>query len=70
MIGRSLPEYFFIRLCILGLRLITPLSVGLLCFSWFRGRFLWSHWLGLYAAAETCFYWLIYVPRSRLLQKV
>lgn len=70
MIGRSLPEYVFIRLAILGLRLIAPLSVAYLTASWYHGRALLSPWLVTYAAAEAVFYLLVVTPRRRVLQKV
>ncbi|KAI0771077.1 Alpha/Beta hydrolase protein [Trametes elegans] len=69
MIGDSFPEYVFIRLSILGLRLIAPLSIVYTCFSWYYGHFLCSPWLGWYAVAEAAFYLLVFLPRSRLLQK-
>ncbi|KAI8982941.1 hypothetical protein BD414DRAFT_419398 [Trametes punicea] len=70
MIGDSLPEYVFIRLSILGLRSIAPLSILYVVLSWYHGHFLYSWWLGLYATAEAVFYLAIFLPRSRLLQKV
>lgn len=70
MIGDSLPEYVFIRLSILGLRLVAPLSIAYLSYSAYRGHLLFSPWLGLYAAAEASFYLLVFLPRSRFLQKV
>ena len=70
MIGRSVPEYIFIRLCIIGLRLVAPLSIVYLGFSYYRGHFLWSAFLGAYAVAEAAFYLLVFLPRNRLLQKV
>lgn len=70
MIGRSLPEYVFIRLCILGLRLIAPASIVYLLFSWYDGHFLVDDYLGYYAVAEAVFYLCIFLPRSRHLQEV
>ena len=70
MIGRSLPEYIFIRLSIWGLRLIAPLSIAYTLLSYHRGHFIFSRSLGYCAAAEACFYLLVFLPRARLLQKV
>ena len=70
MIGRSLGEYVFIRLAILGLRLITPLSITYLAASWYYGCALLSPWLVTYTALETFFYLLVVTPRRRVLQKV
>ncbi|KAI0341006.1 alpha/beta-hydrolase [Trametopsis cervina] len=68
MIGHSLPEYVFIRLCITGLRLIALLSIVYLCASWYLGDWLCSRWLGYYALVEAVFYLGVYLPRSHLLQ--
>lgn len=70
MISNSFPEYVFIRICIAGLRAITPLSLVYILASWYQRRFLYSPWLGLYALAEACFYLFVYLPRSFLLQQV
>ncbi|KAI9065071.1 hypothetical protein FKP32DRAFT_1610897 [Trametes sanguinea] len=58
MIGDSYPEYVFIRISILGLRSIAPLSILYVALSWHYGHFLYSWWLGMYAAAEAAFYLL------------
>lgn len=70
MIGRSLAEYVFIRLSILGLRLIAPLSITYLATSWYYGGTLFSTGLAIYAVAEASFYVLVVIPRRRVLQKV
>lgn len=70
MIGHSLPEYVFIRLCILGLRLIAPLSLVYLAVSWYANRWLCSKWLGYYALAESVLYLCVYLPRSWYMQEV
>ena len=70
MIGHSLPELVFIRICIFGLRLIAPLSIAYVVASWWRGAWIVSRWLGYYAVVEAVFYLFVYVPRSRHLQKV
>ncbi|KAH9952035.1 Alpha/Beta hydrolase protein [Amylocystis lapponica] len=69
MIGRSLPEYIFIRTCICGLRLVAPASIGYVLASLHAGKFLFSPWLGAYALTEAAFYLLVYLPRGRYLQK-
>ena len=70
MIGHSWSEYVFIRLSIFALRSIAPLSILYSCFSLYYGRLLYSRWLGAYAAAEAAFYLLVFIPRTRFLQKV
>ncbi len=70
MIGHSWSEYVFIRLCILGLRSIAPLSILYSCLSLYNGHLLYSRWLGIYAVAEAAFYLLVFIPRTRLLQRV
>ncbi|CDO70326.1 hypothetical protein BN946_scf184843.g15 [Trametes cinnabarina] len=69
MIGDSPPEYVFIRLSILALRSIAPLSILYVALSAYHGRFLFRWWLGLYAVAEAAFYLFVFLPRSKLLQK-
>jgi len=69
MIGTSIPQYIFIRVCIVALRLVTPLSVFYVSYSLAEhptsagGRFLltWSF-------IETAFWLLFYIPRRRALQ--
>jgi hypothetical protein len=70
MIGKSLHEYVFIRTCIFALRAITPLSVAYLVACLYLRRPLISPWLALYAGAEVCFYFFVYVPRNTRLQTV
>ncbi|TBU35374.1 hypothetical protein BD311DRAFT_734645 [Dichomitus squalens] len=69
MLGRSLPEYVFIRLSIFALQLITPLSIAYMCASWYYKHALYSPWIAIYAGLEASFYLLVFVPRNRLLQK-
>ncbi|KAI0316339.1 hypothetical protein OF83DRAFT_1127462 [Amylostereum chailletii] len=69
MIGRSISEYVFIRLCILGLQSIAPLSIAYLAVMP-----LWlSHPLltipGVYALAEASFYLFVYMPRRYRMQR-
>ncbi|KAF2679750.1 hypothetical protein K458DRAFT_346364 [Lentithecium fluviatile CBS 122367] len=69
MIGTSIPEYIFVRVCIWGLRAITPLSIFYCSFSiadppssGFR-KFLLA-----WAMLETAFWLLVFLPRKRTLQ--
>lgn len=64
------PQHIFLLTVIHFLRLVAPLSIGYILASWYTGRFLYSPWLGAYAVAEAVFYLFVYLPRSRLLQKV
>ena len=68
MIGTSVPEYLFIRVSILGIRAITPLSIFYCSFSiadhpttGFR-KFLLAG-----AVLETAFWLLVFLPRKRTL---
>jgi len=70
MIGNSWPEYAFIRISILALRLIAPLSIIYLAASYHAAAFLWSPFLGAYALVEAAFYLFVYLPRSFYLQHV
>ncbi|KAF2998469.1 hypothetical protein E8E13_002186 [Curvularia kusanoi] len=69
MIGTSIPQYIFIRLCIFALRLITPLSIFYVSFSLAEhptsagGRFLLT-----WSVIEAAFWPLVYIPRKRALQ--
>jgi len=69
MIGKTWPEYVFIRLSIFGLRLVAPLSITYLAASWSAGTFLWSPIVGVYALIEAPFFLLVYLPRRRRLQR-
>ncbi|KAJ5166215.1 uncharacterized protein N7482_004996 [Penicillium canariense] len=59
------------QIFVLWIRSITPLSV-FYCVAWIL-NYLPKHWaaklLGLYALAETCFYFLVFLPRNRALQQ-
>lgn len=70
MIGRSWPEYAFIRTAILGLRLVAPLSIVHLAASCRAGAFLWSPLLGTFTLVESAFFLFAYLPRSYRLQQV
>ncbi|EKM52202.1 uncharacterized protein PHACADRAFT_148672 [Phanerochaete carnosa HHB-10118-sp] len=69
MIGHSIPEYIFIRLCIVCLRLVAPLSIAYVAASCYTGRWVYSYWLSNYACTEAFFYLFVYVPRGYWLQK-
>lgn len=70
MIGTSKPEYIFIRVCIVALQAIAPLSLGYLALSLYYGRFLLEKWLGWYTVVEAAFYLFAYLPRQRRMQEV
>jgi hypothetical protein len=70
MIGHSWPEYVFIRIAILALRLIAPLSIVYLAASYRASAFLWSPCIGVYALVEAAFFLFVYLPRSFHLQQV
>ncbi|CAL1694590.1 unnamed protein product [Somion occarium] len=69
MIGHSVPEYIFIRICITGLRLIAPLSILYLIACLYTNTWILSPWIAAYAFVEAAFYLLVYLPRSWYLQK-
>lgn len=73
MIGKSLPEYYFIRICIIALRLVAPLSIAYLALRPIRSLHLaFKHdiLLQAYAGAEAVFFLLVYIPRKRMMQKM
>ncbi|KAF8490445.1 hypothetical protein F5888DRAFT_1808101 [Russula emetica] len=69
MIGNSWPEYVFIRISILALRLIAPFSIIYLAASYHTAAFLWSPFIGAFALVEAAFYLFVYLPRSFYLQQ-
>ncbi|KAH7100217.1 hypothetical protein BKA62DRAFT_258274 [Auriculariales sp. MPI-PUGE-AT-0066] len=78
MIGTSLAEYVFIRVCIVLLRLVTPVSFGLVAayVAWWYDAPRWLHWMAvvptwamLYPIAECLFYLVVFVPWSRHLRR-
>ncbi|KAH8102381.1 Alpha/Beta hydrolase protein [Cristinia sonorae] len=75
MIGRSIPEYVFIRISIFFLRAIAPFSIAYILYYlglWYFGKrndTMWSTVLGTYAISEAIFYLFVYLPRSQQLQK-
>lgn len=77
MLGRSIPEYIFIRICVFCLRAVTPLSI--LYTTYWSCLRIWGHdthcsvystSLVVYAGLEASFYFLVYLPRHRRLQEV
>ncbi len=71
MIGNSLLEYIFIRLCILFLHHIAPLSI-LYCFVFLflkPGAYRIPWLLEICSLVETLFYVIVYIPRRHILQR-
>lgn len=70
MIGTSIYDYVVIRLCILGLHSIAPLST-IYCLSSlvYPTSFHVSRVLQIWATLETIFYLLVYHPRRLYLQR-
>lgn len=69
MIGRSLPEYYFIRVCIAGLRLIAPASFAYLLACVATRSILVSPIIAAVAVCEASFF-AVYALRRRRFQKV
>lgn len=70
MIGTSTLEYVFIRASIACLRAITPLSILYCGFCVvYPPRSTFPRVLAAWAAVETTFYSLVYLPRRRYLQR-
>ena len=70
MIGHSWPEYVLIRVAILALRLVAPLSIVYLAASYSVGTFLWSPLFGVYTLLEAAFFFFVYLPRRSYMQRV
>lgn len=69
MIGKSLPEYIFIRICIFFLRLVAPASLFYISLCLYTRKFvLW--WALPFAILEAGFFLFVYLPRKKRLQKV
>ncbi|KAE9385853.1 hypothetical protein BT96DRAFT_565286 [Gymnopus androsaceus JB14] len=68
MIGQSLPEYIFIRICIFLLKLVAPASLFYL-FLCLVTRQVFLYWVFPYAVLESSFYVFVYLPRKKRLQK-
>ncbi|KAL1743415.1 hypothetical protein HDZ31DRAFT_83410 [Schizophyllum fasciatum] len=69
MLGNSRTEYIFIRICIVLLRAVAPLSIAYLIYCFARGIAIVSSPVGLAALAEASFFLFVYLPRKRQLQK-
>jgi hypothetical protein len=69
MIGKSFPEYIFIRLSIAALQLVTPLSAVYIVYTLYHGQTLITP-LNIYAFLEVVFYTFVFLPRCLILQKV
>jgi hypothetical protein len=70
MIGTSISEYVFIRVCIAGLRVLTPLCIlYCICLPVKPSRLRLLLWIGVWPFAETAFYFLFYLPRRWILQR-
>ena len=70
MLGNSRPEYIFIRVCIVLLRAVAPLSIAHLALCLILRRILFSRLICLAALAEALFFLCVYLPRKKVLQKV
>ncbi|EMD38036.1 hypothetical protein CERSUDRAFT_113174 [Gelatoporia subvermispora B] len=68
-IGNSIPEYIFIRISIWCLRAVAPICIAYTIANWYIGSYWYSPWLGRYALLETTFYFLVYLPRTYVLQQ-
>ncbi|KAL1731218.1 hypothetical protein EV714DRAFT_283532 [Schizophyllum commune] len=69
MLGNSRPEYIFIRVCIVLLRAVAPLSIAYLALCLVLRRFIFSRLIFLAALAEALFFLCVYLPRKKALQK-
>jgi hypothetical protein len=69
MIGTSTPDYIFIRVCIFGIRAVTPLCILYTVFGIVRPpRAFATQLLLAYTLLETAFYFLVFLPRKSRLQ--
>jgi hypothetical protein len=74
MIGTSRAEYVFIRMCIIGLHYLAPLCILYSIFAIAHYGFKASLYrfplaVEVYAAAETLFFVLVYLPYRHYLQR-
>ncbi|KAF7359129.1 AB hydrolase-1 domain-containing protein [Mycena sanguinolenta] len=70
MIGQTLPEYIFIRICIAGLRLVAPASFAFLLACAATRRILVSPVLLALAACEALFYAVFFFRWRRFNKKI
>jgi len=69
MIGTSIPEYIIIRVSILGLRAITPLSIFYCSLSIAEPPSSgFTKFLLVWSITEAAFWLLVFIPRKRALQ--
>ena len=74
MIGTSKPEYWFIRLCIVGLHYIAPLCVAycillVYIYGFKATKYRFPLLVETGALLETLFYFLVYLPYNKYLQR-
>jgi hypothetical protein len=69
MIGTSWPEYLLIRASVIGLRAVTPLSIGYCIIRPFFHSSYPFNILELYPLLESTFYFLFFLPRKWSLQR-
>ncbi|KAG7444645.1 uncharacterized protein BT62DRAFT_951638 [Guyanagaster necrorhizus] len=69
MIGKTLPEYIFIRAAITALRLVAPVSILYLVVSAYRHSFLISPWISFFTIPEALFHLFVFLPRRKTLAK-
>ncbi|KAK0214160.1 hypothetical protein IW262DRAFT_1279152 [Armillaria fumosa] len=69
MIGKTIPEYIFIRAAIAVLRSVAPVSIVYLVASAYRRSFLVSPWISIFTIPEALFYLLVFLPRKKTLAK-
>ncbi|KAJ7778798.1 hypothetical protein DFH07DRAFT_796033 [Mycena maculata] len=70
MIGQSLPEYYFIRVCIAALRLVAPASFVYLLVCVGTNSILVSPLLATLAVCEASFYLIFALRRRRINQTI
>lgn len=70
MIGKGIQDYIQIRAAIIGFRAVVPVSLLYLATCFYKKKILLSEWLAGYAVLESAFYFLVYLPRNRSMQKV
>lgn len=69
MLEHSIPKYLLIRVVILALRLVLPLSVFFCSFSIAEHpQTAFARFLLVWAVLETAFWLLVFIPRKRSLQ--
>lgn len=69
MLGTSLPALIFIRICIVGLSSVAPISIAYTVYALYTRKHLVPCPVEFYFAAEAAFYFLWYLPWKHVLQK-